>query len=170
MNELPNKFIKKVLITESCWIWTARINKGYGQYQENGRPIAAHRYSWTHFYGEIPDGIFVCHKCNNPKCVNPKHLFLGTHKENMLDMIRKGRGKNNFSLIPKRGEEHPRAKLTDEDIVTIRRIYKPRTQGNYSQNGIAKMYGVDKTTIRDIISGKRWGHIKSERDRRMTHG
>lgn len=75
-----------------CWEWQGpRSREGYGNTYENGRNIRAHRWAWERFVGPIPEGILVCHSCDNPPCVNPFHLFLGTHMDNMRDMVAKGR-------------------------------------------------------------------------------
>jgi len=76
----------------SCWEWNGLLSKrGYGQYNINGKRILSHRLSYKLYYGELPDDKFICHKCNNPKCVNPFHLYAGTPKDNVADMIRAGR-------------------------------------------------------------------------------
>jgi hypothetical protein len=84
-----DSFWNKVNKTSGCWIWTAANKDGYGRYSNSGY---AHRISWEMHFGKIPAGMFVCHKCDNPPCVNPDHLFLGTNQDNVNDMRAKGRG------------------------------------------------------------------------------
>lgn len=82
----------------SCWIWpwNNKRGRGYGSLNHNKKNIRAHRVSYELFYGKIPNGLYICHKCDNPPCVNPKHLFLCTQKENVYDAIKKGRHKTHF--------------------------------------------------------------------------
>lgn len=84
-------FWSKVNKTSTCWEWSASCSNGYGSCSFQGKPWRAHRLSYTLTYGEIPSGMLVCHKCDNPACVNPEHLFLGSHKDNFQDMVAKGR-------------------------------------------------------------------------------
>lgn len=91
--KLTERFFAKVRKTNRCWIWVGhRTRDGYGYFSIRKQMILAHRYAWTYFHQEIPKELSVLHRCDNPPCVNPKHLFLGTQRDNMMDMIAKGRG------------------------------------------------------------------------------
>jgi len=119
----------------------------------------AHRVAWKLAYGEIPEGLHVLHHCDNPPCCNPKHLFIGTPKDNAQDRASKGRGNN----VGVKGTDHPLSKLTEDDVKEIKRTYKPGTSGKsspYSVNGLAKTYGVASSLIHRIIKGISWPHIE----------
>lgn len=127
-----------------CWVWTAATNpQGYGLMVYKKRLISAHRISWMEHVGEIQDGLYVCHRCDNPLCINPDHLFLGSQKENMDDMIRKGR------QIHPRGEDFNKSKLTWEAVRHIR-------SSDMTGYALAKMYGVGKNTIYAILKNRTW--------------
>ena len=154
MNETRDRFEKHFIpVTESgCYLWTACIDgrkgSGYGRFNWNGGIIYAHRASWMIYKGPIPKGKNVLHKCDTPLCVNPSHLFLGTHKDNMADRSNKGRGKNNPAL----GEESHLTKLTKKEVIEI-------FSDNRKQYVIAEEYGVTQPQVSCIKLGKTWKHL-----------
>lgn len=144
MRSVEERFWAKVQKTDSCWNWTAGKNKGYGQFKVFGKMILTHRFSYELHYGAIPAEMLVCHRCDNPVCVRPDHLFLGTHIDNMNDREQKGR--STF------GVKNGNAKLTEEKVKEIRVL-------NLSRGEIAERYGVSQVQIGRIRSGKQWKHI-----------
>lgn len=133
----------------SCWEWTRCLHKdGYGQLSYHRKFWLAHRLAWHLARGPIPKGICVCHKCDNPKCINPDHLFIGSHAENMSDMKNKGRRKNINS-----GELNGRAKISASDAAEIRNKYQ---SGKTRQVDLAAEYGIAQTVISLIVRGKIW--------------
>lgn len=133
-----------------CWNWTGEITKdGYGRSSIKGKSMHAHRYSFIIFNGEIPNGKFVCHHCDNPLCVNPAHLFIGTQADNMLDKKRKGR------CADRKGEKHPLSKFKTEDIQNIRKFYK---QG-ITQRVLAFLFDCHQSQISHVVRRKRWSHV-----------
>lgn len=139
--------IEEKVPLSGCWIWKGSFMRaGYGQFQYK-YAFTAHRASWLFFKGEIPKGMDVCHHCDNRKCVNPSHLFLGTHQDNMDDRSKKDR--------QCRGERYPKAKLKDQDISDIRRDYR---YGNGQL--LADKYGIGKTMLHNIVKRKAWMHVK----------
>ena len=137
-----------------CWEWKAGCFKnGYGAFGYNGKVVKAHRLAWELTYGPIPEGMFVLHHCDNPKCCNAKntkdHLYLGTQLDNMQDRDNKGRASR---ISKNNGENHGRAKLTKEQTNEIRRL---RNEG-YKQQKLADMFGVSRRNIRSILNNKIW--------------
>lgn len=136
-----------------CALYQGRPNHaGYGRVGKNGRHLA-HRLSWRLYRGEIPRGTCVLHKCDQRACINPQHLFLGTRTDNHSDMVAKGRARfPNPRFVP-RGEKHYCAKLTEKDVVEIRRLAATR---RHTQREIAERFGVIQQTISLIVRGQRW--------------
>ena len=153
---LIDRFWSRVDKSGDCWVWTAATtNGGYGVIRDtgrNGKIIRAHRLSWELHNGPIPAGIEVCHRCDNPPCVNPAHLFLGTHQDNVTDTVNKGRASGGGP----RGSLHHQAKLTEAQVLDIRAVY---AAGTVSQRQLAREYGVDRGTIRFIVRREHWTHI-----------
>lgn len=134
---------------DACWIWTACTNRSYGSFLWNNRVTHAHRVSWMLVHGDIPSGLEICHNCpggDNPSCVNPKHLYLGTHTQNMRDVIAKGQ-----RAINVHGELHGMHKLTDAAIAEVRQRY---AEGGVTQQVLADEYGVSQVHISWIIRRK----------------
>lgn len=130
-----------------CWEWMAgKLPAGYGRFAND----LAHRYSYREFVGEIPTGVSVLHKCDNPSCVNPDHLFLGTQQDNLKDMRDKGK--------QVRGERQGMSKLTEKQVVEIRRRYKRYSRKDGS-GVLAKEYGVCLTQIYRVVSREHWRHV-----------
>lgn len=147
--KFPKQFYFKVNFTKSCWLWTGSImSSGYGQFKSGNKTVSSHRFAWECCNGEIPEGLFVLHKCDNKLCVNPHHHFLGTHRNNMDDMMNKGRSA--------KGEKNANSKLTQEQVDEIRKTYQRGSHGEFNVNGLAKKYGVIPSLISKILSNKRW--------------
>lgn len=137
----------------SCWPWIGtRNNKGYGMFMVTSpKKIPASRASWMLFRGEIPAGMSVCHECDNPACVNPSHLFLGTHADNMHDMHNKKRHK----YVAHVGSKNGFARLDESKVSTI----KAMLRAGVTHKAIAKTFGVAASGISHIASGKSWKHV-----------
>ncbi len=154
MDTLYKRFISKVEKTDTCWLWRGHTNGVYGKIRGIGgrdsRSLFAHRVSYELFVGKIPYGKIIMHKCDNPICVNPSHLSVGTHKENTIDMIAKGR-RILPTPNPPYGERHPFAKMTDKQVELAREEYKG-LRGQ--QKEIAAKYGVSPVTMNKILNMK----------------
>jgi hypothetical protein len=140
-----------------CWEWQGYKQNGYGKIgigsRTDGtrRTTSTHRLSYELNFGEIPKGMEVCHKCDNPCCIRPDHLFVGTRQDNIDDRERKGRNNPPF------GSKHAQAKLTEEQVISIR---EERLCKNTPIKKLAKRYGVCKKTMQDLLKGKNWKHLK----------
>lgn len=136
----------------ACWLWTGIITrKGYGRLKWRGKCCPAHRLSWENAHGEVPEGMHVCHRCDVRRCVNPSHLFLGSHQENMEDMAAKGRAGRTF------GEMHPNCRLTDAQVVAIR-------SDKRRQRIIAADFGIGQQQVSRIKAGQQRQHGVKLRD------
>ena len=186
------RFWAKVDRSGECWLWTGpQVGRGYGKTSFNGKTQRAHRVSWELTYGPIPAGVFVCHKCDNPLCVRPEHLFLGTPLDNVRDMCAKKRqvsgskthpecrpkGDNHYSRkSPEklaRGDRHG-SHLHPESVrrgaqhpqakLTETQVREIRTLGSsgISPRELAMRFGVTTDHVRLIIQGKLWKHLPSE--------
>ena len=132
-----------------CWEWTGSLNtQGYGTVNINEITQRAHRVSWVIYNGEIPARMNILHKCDNPGCVRQDHLFIGSAYDNMKDMISKDRG------VHAQGVSHSMAKLSDSDVIAIRKAY-PST----SQRALGRMHGISQSMICNIVNRKNWKHI-----------
>lgn len=153
---VEERFWRYVKKTDTCWLWTGSEKKlsGYGQIGIGGRggkQALAHRLSYEMHKGPIPDGLVVMHSCDNPRCVNPSHLSVGTHSENTMDSVRKGRWK---SIPPMHcGESQHSSKLTVEDVRLI------RDNPDIPTKELALRFGTNPTSIQKVRSRKTWKHI-----------
>jgi hypothetical protein len=160
-----------------CWTWArGRTGAGYGETWDGRAVLLVHRVVYELTFGQIPDGLFVLHHCDNPPCCNPSHLFAGTHSDNMRDMMAKGRGirpeqrargdRNGHRLHPERysapppnpmpGTRHPKSKLTDGQVREIRSLY---ASGTIRQSALGIRFGVSQVKISQIVRGVVWKHL-----------
>lgn len=156
---VAERFWEKVKVGDNskCWEWQAtRTKHGYGHFRVQGKLKLAHRIAYELVHGKFPDTFDVLHNCDNRACVNPGHLWLGTDSDNMRDMVAKGRNVTHIKEFIKRGEENGKAKLTDDKVREIRRMYIPQVVG-YKR--IAKIFGITPNMVSYIVRGKNWKHI-----------
>lgn len=147
---------------DSCWNWKGKLfGGGYGLFSAGGSQYA-HRIALILTRGEIPNGLQCLHRCDNRKCCNPAHLFLGTNADNVADKVAKGRQsrgeKHSDAVVPvtPRGEKHPKSKLKESEVIEIRRLHASGVMGYRS---LAAKYGVRWQSIQGIVSRKYWTHI-----------
>jgi len=143
---IEDRFWEKVDKSDGCWKWKGHLSKasmskggGYGRLLSGGRQVLAHRSSFQIHFGEIPEGMNVCHTCDNRACVNPKHLFLGTQSDNLIDALKKGRA--------------PNTKLTEPDVLKIKQC-----EGMFLRE-IADKFDVSISQVWNIRSGNHWSHV-----------
>lgn len=151
VDRLAKIFNKHVIRQEGCWDWNGGLSRGYAcmVFGEQYKFTGAHRISWRIHYGEIPEKLLVLHKCDNKCCTNPEHLFLGTHKDNVQDMISKGRNKVPF------GSDHANSKLTVEKVLEIKKLLKI----GVTMKRISKDYNISNGAICAIKMNKTWKHV-----------
>lgn len=151
MTNFQNRFWAKVSRSESCWEWTASLDgSGYGWFSVSSRMLRAHRVSWEIAFGEIPGRLQVLHRCDNRRCVNPNHLFLGTNSDNIADRMSKGR-KSGAS-----GSRNGRSKLSEQSVSEI----KSQLEKGLTQADIAKAHGVSQSCISYIAIGQHWNAVR----------
>lgn len=132
-----------------CRLWLSATDSGYGVFSYKNRKVYAHRAAYELAHGPIPDGLHVCHRCDNPPCCNPDHMFLGTHLENVADMRRKGRAA--------RGERQTNSKITRRDVLRILAdVRRPSV--------IAAEYGISRNHVNAIKAGRVWKHITTQQE------
>lgn len=149
------RIVRMIEIVNDCWVWKGSKRNGYGRLIIGSRTdgtrmsVTAHRYSCSTFVGEIPIGMFVCHICDNPSCVNPGHLFVGTRQDNVNDREAKGRNNHVF------GEKNPTSKFTSNEVLEIRKCL----ESGVGVCRLAKKYNVDHSSISAIRDRKTWKHL-----------
>ena len=137
-----------------CWDWRGtKTNRGYGMTCEAGRKLMVHRVSWEIHHGPIPAGMVVMHTCDNPPCSNPRHLRLGTQRDNIHDMHQKKRGSRTTG---RSGEDNSRSKLTTDNV---RRIRNAHAMDGLTFRDLALEYGVDPTAIQRVVRRDSWKHV-----------
>lgn len=152
------RFWRHVKKQPGCWPWTGYLGRRSrkGVIWVHRKPMYASRFSYLLHYGHLPDDKYVCHTCDNPTCVKPGHLFLGTQDDNMKDMVSKGRSNRPI------GVRNGRAVLTEDDVRFIRANYR-RRHPKFSQKALAERFGLLSVfPIQCVLNGSKWAHVKDE--------
>lgn len=160
MGTVEERFWRNVVHGRGCWTYENVGGNGYGKLLVNGKHTRAHRLAWKLTNGVIPTDMLVCHSCDNPSCVRPDHLFLGTNADNSADMNAKGRtarGERCAPRNPARGERDANAVLTAAKVRRIRLLY---ATGRISQQKIADSFGVNQTCISAVVRRFTWAHVR----------
>lgn len=146
----PEHFYSFVDKTAECWVWNGSRNAaGYGHISVNGKKVLTHRHSYLLEHGAIPEGLFILHRCDNPPCVRPSHLYAGTKKRNAMDRVERGRSWDS------RGENHPTVKLTEAEVLAIRSALSHGA----GLSDLGRQYGVTPQAIYQIKTRRAWRHI-----------
>lgn len=148
------KILNRHKVVDGCWIWQGKLNNsGYGCFSElineEKQELRSHRESYKIFKGEIPEGMLVCHTCDNPACCNPEHLWLGTNKENQQDSLKKGRRLNSKQRAIVAG------KMTEEEVQELRELYK----NGISRKELQEKFKLSQSHVTGIINYKYWAHV-----------
>ena len=147
------RWVRFVQVGEAheCWPWTGSKPDGrYGHFSVGAKAIKAHRWIYALLNGPIPDDLIVRHKCDNPQCVNPAHLELGTTADNMRDKHDRGRAAN------RQGEKHPLARLNEASVRELRRL----ASLGHTHGSLASQFGIARQTVGNIVRGRNWSHIQ----------
>lgn len=151
--ELESRYWTHVVKHDGCWAWKGRkTSSGYGKFAYgHAREMAAHRFSYALHYGVEPGGLLVCHRCDNPECTNPNHLFLGTNKDNSDDKIAKGR----LYVGDHSGERNGRALITEDDA----RYIRIASMAGMANMELGRLFGIHHSMVSMIKRGKSWTHV-----------
>lgn len=155
--------VDKTSAPDGCWPWTGSMgSQGYGEVRVNKRLVKAHRHAWELANEPIPEGLVVCHRCDNTRCCRPDHLFLGTQRDNIADMLAKGRNTKGSDHIWSRnrnraqGERNGRSKLTADQVREIRALWQT---GEVTKMELGRRFGVTDVLIRQIVQGAIWRNV-----------